>query len=212
MIDIKWVIFDLGGIVVPESKGILAKKEGLTVKEIAEYLNISVSQFQELTEEYMHQVTTGDITLFGFYSILIERLKVSVSPENVLKKHISIFRKASTRQDSDIIHIIDLLKKDYNVGCLTNTEIEIADVNRTTGLFEYFQKAYLSTEIGLRKPNMDIYHFLLADLNCSPQAVVFIDDKHENVESAKRIGINAIQFITVKQLQSDLSYYCNFMN
>lgn len=205
MIDIKWIIFDLGGIVVPESKGLIDKS-------IAEYLNISVSQFQELTEEYMHQVTTGDISLFGFYSILIKRLKVSVSPESVLEKHISMFKNVSTRQDSDIIHIINLLKKNYNVGCLTNTEIEVADVNRTTGLFEYFQKVYLSTEIGLRKPNMDIYHFLLADLNCSPQEVVFIDDKHENVESAKSIGINAIQFITVKQLQSDLSYYCKFIN
>ncbi len=205
MKDIKWVIFDLGGIVVPESKDLIDKS-------IAEYLNISVSQFLELTEEYMNQVTIGDVTLLRVYTILIERLKISVSPESVLEKHLSRFKEVSTRQDLDILHMIELLKANYNVGCLTNTEIEIVNVNKTTGLFRYFQKVYLSTEIGLRKPNMDIYYFMLADINCSPQEVVFIDDKPENVESARRIGINAIQFETSKQLQKELSYFCKIMD
>ncbi len=205
MKDIKWVIFDLGGIVVPESKDLIDKS-------IAEYLDISVSQFLGLTEEYMHQVTIGDVTLLEAYTILVERLEISASPEGILEKHLAMFSKLSTQQDSDILHMIELLKRHYDVGCLTNTEIEIANVNRTTGLFDYFQKVYLSTEIGLRKPNREIYYFLLDDINCSPQEVVFIDDKSENVESAKSIGINAIQFSTVKQLQGDLSYYCKFIN
>jgi len=205
MKDIKWVIFDLGGIVVPESKDLIDNR-------IAEYLSISVSQFLEMQEEFMQQVTMGKITLLEVYSILVERLELSVSPDSILEKHLSAFREVSTRQDSDILHMIGALKDNYNVGCLTNTEIEIADINKTTGLFGYFQKVYLSTEIGLSKPNVAIYNYMLADIDCSPQEVIFIDDRSENVESALRIGINAIQFSTVKQLQDDLSHYCSFMS
>jgi len=202
---VKWVIFDLGGIVISESKEYIDKS-------IAEYLDISIKQYHKLTEKYQHRLTTGDITLLQVYTHIIRQLKISIKPQSVLDKHLSIFREVSTQKDSEILQMIVQLTKICSVGCLTNTEIEIAELNKKTGLFDCFEKVYLSTEIGLRKPISSIYKYLLDDLGCSPKEVIFIDDKYENVESAQRIGINSIQFISVIQLRKYLSDICKLTN
>ena len=201
MTDIKWAVFDLGGIVVPESKGLIDSS-------IADFMGVEVSQFLEYVNKYIHSVTVGDMALLDFYSILVDQLGLQISPERILNKHLSIFKAAAVHLDSDILNLIAVLKDKCHVGCLTNTEIEVAEINKTLGLFKYFEKAYLSTEIGIKKPDVDIYNYLLADIKCSPGEVVFIDDKPENVKSAESVGINAIQFVDINQLKKDLSEYC----
>lgn len=55
-------------------------------------------------------------------------------------------------------------------------------------------KIFVSYELGLLKPNKAIYQSVLEKLNAKPEEVIFIDDKRENVEAAKSLGINGIVF------------------
>ena len=54
------------------------------------------------------------------------------------------------------------------------------------------------------KPDPEIYHLLLEKLGTSPEETLFLDDKLENIEAARRLGIQALQFFTVDQLRQDL--------
>ena len=56
---------------------------------------------------------------------------------------------------------------------------------------QFFEKAYYSFELGMRKPDSEIFQFVLQDSNLSAEASLFIDDKIENVEGAKQAGLNA---------------------
>lgn len=55
-------------------------------------------------------------------------------------------------------------------------------------------KIFVSYELGLLKPDVEIYRQVLKKLNARPEEVVFIDDKLKNVEAAKSIGIYGIVF------------------
>ena len=53
-----------------------------------------------------------------------------------------------------------------------------------------FDKFYLSHEINLRKPNTDIYEFVLNENNLKANECLFIDDTADNTNSASRLGIH----------------------
>ena len=56
-----------------------------------------------------------------------------------------------------------------------------------------FDKLFLSYEIGLIKPDDEIFRYVIKEIGDNPNNMCFFDDKLENVNSAKRNGMNAIQ-------------------
>ena len=87
--------------------------------------------------------------------------------------------------------------KKYRIFLLSNTNsLHISWIQNTWGLDLYsefkkcFEKFYLSHQIHLRKPNEDIYKFLLNENKLVPQETFFIDDTEENTITASTLGIN----------------------
>ena len=79
---------------------------------------------------------------------------------------------------------------------MSNTnEIHIDWVKEDWGMERYdefkscFEKFYLSHEIHLRKPNTDIYEFVLSENQLKPDETFFIDDTKVNTDAASAIGI-----------------------
>lgn len=52
---------------------------------------------------------------------------------------------------------------------------------------------YLSYDLGMRKPDAEIFQYVLAQEYCLPGDVVFFDDSAENIATAATLGIKAIQ-------------------
>jgi putative hydrolase of the HAD superfamily len=80
---------------------------------------------------------------------------------------------------------------------LSNTNsLHISWIQKTWGAELYsefkkcFEKFYLSHEIHLRKPNQDIYKFVLNTNRLVPEETFFIDDIEENTTTASTLGIN----------------------
>ena len=194
---IKVIIFDLGGVLVPE-------KGSLIENEIADYLGIDVLRLSELTRDLKPLATQGKINLIEVYSEIIKRLEKDIKQEDLLQKHFEIYKDFSMKKDSEVLLLIENLKFRYRVVCLTNTEREIAELNRKNGLFDYFERAYISVDMGLMKPELEIYKRVLEDLGCLAEECLFIDDKLEYVEAAKKVGMNAIKFENLEQLKIDL--------
>ncbi len=86
-------------------------------------------------------------------------------------------------------------KRTYKTFLLSNTnELHIENIKKNMGAdFETFKNAfdgfYLSHEIGLRKPNSDIYEFVLNENNIKANETLFIDDTAENTDAAQKLGI-----------------------
>ena len=71
-------------------------------------------------------------------------------------------------------------------------------------LCEYFKVALSSCFLGMRKPELAIYHRALDILMRSPERILFIDDRPENVAGAARAGMKSIQFQGEEALRKEL--------
>lgn len=101
--------------------------------------------------------------------------------------------------------------KQYQIILLSNTnDLHIEKVIENMTLKRYnrfkncFDAFYFSQEIHLRKPNPDIYEFVLKSHNIKPNECLFIDDTKENTETAKTLGIHTWNIIPKKEDVVDL--------
>lgn len=86
-------------------------------------------------------------------------------------------------------------EKNFQLILLSNTnEIHIDWIKDSIPFFEDFKKCfdafYLSHEINLRKPNSDIFDYVLKKHQLLPEECLFIDDTAENTEAADKLGIH----------------------
>ncbi|MDD5272074.1 MAG: HAD-IA family hydrolase, partial [Methylovulum sp.] len=56
----------------------------------------------------------------------------------------------------------------------------------------FFHKVYYSCEINLRKPDAEIFEFVLQENGLKPEETVFIDDTLVHIQAAQSIGIQAL--------------------
>lgn len=96
-----------------------------------------------------------------------------------------------------LVFLKELAKsKKFRLFLLSNTnELHINWIKKDWGMELYndfkncFEKFYLSHEINLRKPNEDIYQFVLNENNLKASETLFIDDTKENTDAAEVLGI-----------------------
>lgn len=60
-------------------------------------------------------------------------------------------------------------------------------------LRDFVKEVYYSHEIGMRKPNLNCYKFVIDDIGIYPSRMLFLDDRLDNVEGAQRAGMKAVQ-------------------
>lgn len=64
------------------------------------------------------------------------------------------------------------------------------------GFLEHFNQVTFSYELGVIKPEPEIYHCAVQELGVAPEEALFLDDRTENVEGARAIGLHAKLFTT----------------
>ncbi|GMN09132.1 HAD family phosphatase [Croceitalea sp. MTPC9] len=85
---------------------------------------------------------------------------------------------------------------EYRLFLLSNTnEIHIEFVKKQMGKTRYerfkdcFEVFYLSYEMKMRKPDAEIFEFVLKKNNLTPKETLFVDDTKENIDTASNLGI-----------------------
>ena len=93
----------------------------------------------------------------------------------------------------------------YTVFALTDNVHEIVSHLKASYTFwDLFEGAIVSAEVGLLKPQPEIYESLLSQYGLKASETVFIDDMPYNVEGAESVGIKAIQFESAVQCEKAL--------
>lgn len=100
------------------------------------------------------------------------------------------------------VHRFEFIKKisqsgQYRLFLLSNTnDLHISWIQNDWGLDLFtefknqFEQFYLSHEIQMRKPNSDIYNYVLSENKLRADETIFIDDTEENTEAAKKLGMH----------------------
>jgi putative hydrolase of the HAD superfamily len=94
------------------------------------------------------------------------------------------------------LEFLQMLSKKYRLFLLSNTDaIHIDTFEQKSGtsfysdFYQCFEKVYFSFEIGMRKPNPEVYNFVLDQNGLQAKHTLFIDDKKENTDAALAMGI-----------------------
>jgi HAD superfamily hydrolase (TIGR01509 family) len=114
--------------------------------------------------------------------------------------------EASAKVDEAVIRIAKDLKPKYRIALLSNAPSAfIRKLLTAHDLERHFHQIIISSEVGMVKPNPEIFEHTLNKLGVSASEALFIDDNPGHVAAAERLSIQGIQFISATQLKSELA-------
>jgi FMN phosphatase YigB (HAD superfamily) len=94
------------------------------------------------------------------------------------------------------LEFLEKLSKKYQLYLLSNTDsIHIDHFKETNGdvfynrFYNCFEKVYFSYDLGKRKPDVEIYNYLINENNLNPEKTLFVDDNLDNILGAKKTGL-----------------------
>ena len=180
---IKNIVFDFGDIFINLDKKLFAE----------ELQKIHISQESEEMLPILQQYEMGLVSTDKFLTFFEERLSIS---EDKLKRAWNSILLDFPKERLRFIQNLSESKK-YRLFLLSNTnDLHISWIQQNWGMEQYnafkicFEQFYLSHEINLRKPNNNIYEFVLTSNDLEPKETLFIDDTKENTDAAKALGIH----------------------
>lgn len=95
------------------------------------------------------------------------------------------------------LEFLQKLSKQYRLFLLSNTDaIHIATFERENGpsfysdFYQCFEKVYFSFEMGIRKPDPEIFNYIIQNHQLSAKNTLFVDDKKENTDAAFSLGLH----------------------
>jgi putative hydrolase of the HAD superfamily len=180
--NISYILFDLGYILI-ELNGMPWFK-----KNYPELSDIEIHR-KWLSLDCVQQFETGEINEQHFFEQAVLALELSQSPEEFSQR----YKHWVTGPYEGAQNFLKLLKNNYSIGCLSNTNAcHINHLNQQSDFLSLFDHRFYSHEIGFIKPNPLAYHHVLKHINISPEQVLFIDDNPDNVRAANDIGMQAL--------------------
>lgn len=91
------------------------------------------------------------------------------------------------------------------LAILSNAGFDFGDPLRRAPYGRYFERVFVSAELGLLKPHADIYEHVARELGIGFDAFVFIDNKAPNVDAAVALGATGHHFTGVEGLRDFLT-------
>ena len=72
-----------------------------------------------------------------------------------------------------------------------------------------FKKIYVSSEIGMRKPDAHAYRWVVSDMQTVAERVLFLDDNAENIAGAKDVGLRTVHVRTADDAVTAIDVFLN---
>jgi HAD superfamily hydrolase (TIGR01509 family) len=189
---IKTIIFDLSEVYL---KGLFGFHKEIS-KKLGKLVNESDLHISELEELFHGKIKEEDYwkaaILKNGWNLKIDWLK------NMIRKYFKEIR--GTRR------IIESLKKNgYKLGLLSVHAKEwIKYCEKKYKYRKLFNSILYSFEVASCKPEKKVYELMLRKLKSKSEECVFIDDHHENLETASKLGMQVIKFESAGRLKKDL--------
>jgi putative hydrolase of the HAD superfamily len=196
MKPIRHVFFDIGGVLATNGWDREQRKVAV------EKFELNAAEFQARHEEMVGPLEQGQISLDEYLDIA-----VFYEPQRFTKDEFRAFIFEQSRPFPETIAIARAIAEGCHYWVMTmNNEGEDLNKHRicTFGLDEFFDAFLSSCWLGLRKPARRFYDRALGISEARPQESVLIDDRLQNLEPAKALGIHAIHYQSADQLVNDL--------
>lgn len=177
----KNIVFDLGGVV-------FARDPRKFEPEFIKFFSyIMLPEMPRFWEEYDRGVVT-------YEQVVADLAEYNSCDRELADKNLR--RSIVTQEEipSTKALIADLKAAGYKLYVLSNMSLEFIEFLRKTDVYKYFDGEVVSCEEHVVKPNAEIYSCLVARYGLEVGETLFVDDRKENVETARREGWQGFNF------------------
>jgi len=187
--DVRAVVFDWGGVME-------ASPDDAYVAGWERRLALEPSTLpQVLWGKVWRQLEVGAISNDDFMRHIADRLSLPDAEAAV-----SFVREFYSGDwfNPEVAAAVRTLRASYQVALLSNAwpgQDEAIREQFGIDVHTEFDVYVNSAEVGLRKPDPAIFYLTLERLGVAPQQAIFLDDSLRNVDSARELGIHAVQFV-----------------
>ncbi len=191
MDKIKNIVFDLGGVILTLNHA----------EAVRRFEQAGLAQAEELLDPY-HQkgvfldMEEGRLEGNEFYDAVRKIAGSNISNEEIDYSFLGFIQDTPAYK----LEMLEELRKSYNLYLLSNTNFIIMSwalspefTGKGKSLDQYFDKLYLSYQIGMTKPHPGIFDYLIRDSGIIPSETLFIDDGAANIEAGKALGMRVFQ-------------------
>ncbi len=195
-VQIETILFDLGNVVANFDHQIVCRKlasaASLTSEEV--YSRIFTAGLEPLFD-------AGKIGPEEFHRAVCKAIEADLTYADFVEFWQDIFWA-----NEPMLPVLQRLKAAYRLVLLSNTNpihFPWCEAHFPEAL-ALFDEKVLSFRVGHRKPEPEIYRAALVAARAPAEQCIFVDDKEEFVEAARRIGIHGIVFTSVPELEKEL--------
>lgn len=207
----KNIIFDLGGVLInlylPRTHAAFAALVGDTETHNVLYMSL-------LEQRFFEKFEVGALSETEFVETMRSQQPEKISAQDIRQAWSAMLGEFPEER---LEFLKSLRGQGFRLYLLSNiNEIHLRDVYKiietSLGLspmdFEaLFDKAYYSHLIQKRKPVLETFEFVLQDAGISAKETIFVDDTAENVEAARKVGIDSFLHPANGNLQENLETF-----
>lgn len=197
MSRVEALLFDLGGVLVDIDFN----------RALHEWAAISSLSFEELREAFQHdlpyqQHETGELGAKDYFDSLRGSLKLDGSDEQIAAGWNSIF----VGEISETVKAVRKARTKYPCYAFTNSNPthQTAWRSKFPEVLAAFDRVFVSSEIGLRKPERAAFDLISREVGVPAGSIMFFDDLLENVTGALEAGLLAVHVRSPADVQDAL--------
>ena len=182
--------------------------------DLAKICNTSEEEAAKTKERrklFSDQATKGFISDEQFWQDFQKILGRPI-PNNCAELAQNVYRK-TFKFFPEIIELVKELKKQgIKTAVLSNIFKFEAEVIREHNGYDGFDAVILSYEVGMMKPESDIYKLVIKRLNVKPEECIFVDDQEKNLLPAEELGIKTVLAQNSEQIVKDVFSIINLQH
>ena len=189
--SIKNIIFDFGGVIL---------NIDYSLTEVA-FAKLGLKDFagiysQATQQKLFDEFEKGQVTPADFRSEVKRYIDQDVSDVQIDEAWNAMLLDLPEER----VNLLDKLKNTHRIFLLSNTnEIHFTAFSsymkekfKRDVFEEVFEKYYVSHRVKMRKPDAEIFEFVVRENNLKKEETIFIDDSIQHIEGARKAGLNAI--------------------
>lgn len=176
-------IFDIGNVLVRYD-------HRRTLNSLAAFYETEVAKLLDVYADIGRAFGVGELTPDQVCTLLNSR----IGANRTLQQFSGAFCAGLTRNDDALSYAASLqVEGELAVGAISNTNaIHVAWLDANVPELNEFELVIMSNEVGLLKPDLEIFELAMELLDAPAEQILYVDDIAENVMAARRLGMTGV--------------------
>ena len=199
MNNIKTIFFDVGGVLLTNGWDHVAREQA------AEHFGYDHKASEARHQRVAQAFDEGRLNLDDYLKEVIFFRERPFASAPFIR-----FMESRSRAHPEALRVVEQLTNagQYRLATINNESLHLNRYRiRAFELERYFDTFLSSCFLGIAKPDKAIFREALQITQCSGQECLFVDDREENVATARRCGFWAIHLVQPSHLEEALSSY-----